>query len=41
MPELPVFVDADCCAGVTSDKHEKALEVMESCQVIVLRREEV
>ncbi|MFQ7293290.1 MAG: cysteine hydrolase family protein [Monoglobales bacterium] len=41
MPELPVFVDADCCAGVTPDKHEKALEVMESCQVIVLRREEV
>lgn len=35
LPELPVFVDAGCCAGVTPRKHEAALEVMRSCQVIV------
>lgn len=35
LPELPVYVDASCCAGVTPEKHKAALEVMESCQVIV------
>ncbi len=35
MPELPVSVDASCCAGVTPKKHEAALEVMRSCQVAV------
>lgn len=35
MPELPVFVDASCCAGVTPQKHKAALEVMRSCQIIV------
>lgn len=35
MPELPVFVDADCCAGVTPEKHKEALSVMESCQITV------
>lgn len=35
LPELPVFVDAGCCAGVTVQKHEAALEVMKSCQIIV------
>lgn len=34
-PELTVYVDASCCAGVTPEKHEAALEVMRSCQVIV------
>ncbi len=36
-PELPVFVDARCCAGVTPQKHDAALAVMESCQVTVRR----
>ena len=35
MPELPMYVDAECCAGVTPEKHEAALEVMRSCQVNV------
>lgn len=35
MPEVPIFVDAAGCAGVTKEKHEAALEVMRSCQVIV------
>ncbi|MCD8120101.1 MAG: cysteine hydrolase [Lachnospiraceae bacterium] len=37
MPEVPVSVDASCCAGVTPEKHEAALAVMESCQVQVIR----
>ena len=35
MPEMPISVDASCCAGVTSQKHEAALETMRSCQIIV------
>ena len=34
-PEAPVFVDAACCAGVTPEKHEAALETMRSCQIDV------
>lgn len=35
MPELPVYVDPSCCAGVTPEKHRAALEVMRSCQCIL------
>ncbi len=35
MPELPISVDASCCAGVTPQKHEAALETMRSCQIMV------
>ncbi|MDR0890134.1 MAG: cysteine hydrolase [Oscillospiraceae bacterium] len=34
-PELPISVDASCCAGVTPQKHEAALETMRSCQIQV------
>lgn len=34
-PELPIFVDASCCAGVTVQKHDAALETMRSCQIQV------
>ncbi len=37
MPEVPISVDARCCAGVTPEKHEAALAVMESCQITVTR----
>lgn len=30
-----ITVDSKCCAGVTSEKHEAALEVMRSCQINV------
>lgn len=33
--EMPVSVDAACCAGVTPEKHEAALETMRSCQIDV------
>ncbi len=36
MPEVRVCVDASCCAGVTPDKHEAALETMRSCQIAVI-----
>ena len=38
MPELTISVDASCCAGVTPQKHNAALDTMESCQVIVTNR---
>ena len=30
-----ITVDAQCCAGVTPEKHKAALEVMKSCQINV------
>ena len=35
-PEIPVSVDSSCCAGVTPEKHEAALETMRSCQIDVI-----
>lgn len=34
-PEVPVIVDASCCAGVTPESHENALEAMKMCQIQV------
>ncbi len=33
--ETEVFVVENCCAGVTPQKHDCAIEVMKSCQVVV------
>ena len=33
--ETPISVDPACCAGVTPEKHEAALETMRSCQIEV------
>ena len=33
MPEVPITVDASCCAGVTVEKHLAAIETMRSCQI--------
>jgi nicotinamidase-related amidase len=35
--EIPVTVDASCCAGTTPEKHTAALNTMESCQINILR----
>ena len=32
---IDIVVDAHACAGVTPEKHNAALEVMKSCQIIV------
>lgn len=33
LPEVPVIVDASCCAGVTPESHRNALEAMKMCQI--------
>lgn len=37
LPEVPIIVDAKCCAGVSVESHENALKAMEVCQVKVER----
>lgn len=37
LPEVPIIVDASCCAGITPEKHLAALTIMESCQIQVRR----
>lgn len=36
LPEVPVLVDASCCAGVTPQSHDNALKAMEMCQIKVV-----
>lgn len=36
LPEVPIAVDASCCAGVTPDSHKNALEAMKMCQIEIL-----
>ncbi len=33
--EVPIAVDATCCAGVTPQSHTQALEAMKMCQIII------
>lgn len=35
LPEVPVTVDAACCAGVTPDSHRQALGAMKMCQIAI------
>ena len=35
LPEVPVAVDAKCCAGVTPESHQNALAAMKVCQIMV------
>ena len=36
LPEVPIRVEAACCAGVTPASHENALEAMKVCQIEVV-----
>ena len=36
LPEVPVTVDSACCAGVTPQSHENALEAMKMCQIKIV-----
>lgn len=36
LPEVPIIVDASCCAGVTPESHLRALESMKTCQIQVV-----
>jgi len=38
LPEVPVIVDAACCAGVTPESHNNALEAMKMCQISVINQ---
>ena len=33
LPEIPIIVDAACCAGVTPESHTNALNAMRACQI--------
>lgn len=35
-PDLPIAINAECCAGVTPELHEAALKVMASCQIDII-----
>ena len=35
-PEIPLYVDAKGCAGVTPESHKNALTAMKTCQINVL-----
>lgn len=35
LPEVKVIVDASCCAGVTPQSHQTALNAMKACQIFV------
>lgn len=35
LPEVPITVDAACCAGVTRESHVRALQAMQMCQIII------
>ena len=35
LPEVPLIVDAACCAGVTPESHRNALDAMKVCQIAV------
>lgn len=34
-PDITISVDKNCCAGVTPEKHNSAIDVMASCQIDV------
>ena len=35
LPEVKISVDASCCAGVTPESHENALNAMKMCQIAI------
>ena len=36
LPEVPISVVGSCCAGVTPESHQNALEAMKMCQIRIL-----
>lgn len=36
LPEVPITVDAKCCAGVTPESHATALQAMKACQIRII-----
>ncbi len=40
IPESLITVDASCCAGVTPERHQTALDAMKACQINVINEED-
>lgn len=36
LPNVPIYVRADLCAGVSPESHETALKAMEACQIAII-----
>ena len=36
LPQVPIKVDASCCAGVTPESHSNALDAMKMCQIEIV-----
>jgi hypothetical protein len=36
MPEVKISLDSKCCAGVTVEKHNAAIETMKSNQIEII-----
>ena len=36
LPELKIVVDSACCAGTTPENHQKALAMMQQCQIEII-----
>ena len=36
LPEVLISLDSRCCAGVTPESHNRALESMKTCQIMVI-----
>lgn len=36
LPDVPITVDAACCAGVNPESHRNALEAMKMCQIRIV-----
>ncbi|MDO5036776.1 MAG: isochorismatase family cysteine hydrolase [Tissierellia bacterium] len=37
LPEVPLYVHGDLCAGTSPQRHQAALDTLDSCQVHILR----
>jgi len=40
LPNIPIYVDASCCAGVTPESHDTAIKAMKSLQIHILNEGE-
>lgn len=34
--EIPIIVDSSCCAGISKESHQAALDVMKTCQIKII-----
>lgn len=39
LPEASIRVDASCCAGTSPEMHQKALEVLRSCHIVLVNHQ--